>query len=169
MKVVYNPKGFGLNLTHAEMELICERKGEGWHVVGYDVHGRDVRGKGSTQAWFCVGDSKHRIDWMDFRSDPLLVSMVESGELSNKDLVVCEAGDDYYIDTDWSTWESIKKRGVSMKVTVVFEFEGVDPNSPEADEIVAEITESCETMRIAFDANACWVDNACGDDAASYT
>ena len=47
-----------------------------------------------------------------------------------------------------------------MKVTVVFEFDGVDPNSPEADEIVAEITESCETMRIGFDANACWVDDA---------
>ena len=56
-----------------------------------------------------------------------------------------------------------------MKVLVAFEFDGVDPNSPEADEIVAEITESCETMRIGFDANACWVDNACGDDAASYT
>jgi len=56
-----------------------------------------------------------------------------------------------------------------MKVTVVFEFESVDPNSEEADQIVAEITESCETMRIGFDANACWVDNAHGDDAASYT
>jgi hypothetical protein len=56
-----------------------------------------------------------------------------------------------------------------MRVIVIFEFEGVDPNSPEADEIVAEITESCETMRIGFDANACWVDNAHGYDAASYT
>jgi hypothetical protein len=56
-----------------------------------------------------------------------------------------------------------------MRVMVIFEFEGVDPNSPEADEIVAEITESCETMRIGFDANACWVDNAHSDDAASYT
>ena len=45
-----------------------------------------------------------------------------------------------------------------MRVIVIFEFEGVDPNSPEADEIVAEITESCETMRIGFDANACWVE-----------
>jgi hypothetical protein len=49
-----------------------------------------------------------------------------------------------------------------MKVLVAFEFEGVDPNSPEADKIVAEITESCETMRIGFDANACWVDDAVG-------
>jgi hypothetical protein len=47
-----------------------------------------------------------------------------------------------------------------MKVLVAFEFEGVDPNSPEADKIVAEITESCETMRIGFDATNCWVDDA---------
>jgi hypothetical protein len=56
-----------------------------------------------------------------------------------------------------------------MKVTVVFEFENVHPDSEQADEIVAGITEACETMRIGFDANACWVDNAHGDDAASYT
>jgi len=49
-----------------------------------------------------------------------------------------------------------------MKVLVAFEFDGVDPNSPEADKIVAEITESCETMRIGFDATECWVDDAVG-------
>ena len=47
-----------------------------------------------------------------------------------------------------------------MKVIVAFEFEGVDPNGEKADEIVAEITEACEHMRIAFDANACYVDDA---------
>jgi len=47
-----------------------------------------------------------------------------------------------------------------MRVLVTFEFEGVDPDSPEADQIVAEITESCETMRIGFNATECWVDDA---------
>jgi len=47
-----------------------------------------------------------------------------------------------------------------MIVYVAFMFEGVDPNSERADEIVREITESCETMQIGFDANNCWVDNA---------
>jgi hypothetical protein len=56
-----------------------------------------------------------------------------------------------------------------MIVYVAFEYENVHPDSEQADQIVAEITESCETMRIGFDANACWVDNAHGDDAASYT
>ena len=56
-----------------------------------------------------------------------------------------------------------------MIVYVAFKFEGVDPNSERADEIVREITESCEVMQIGFDANDCWVDNAHGSDAASYT
>ena len=50
-----------------------------------------------------------------------------------------------------------------MRVIVIFEFEGVDPNSPEADKIVAEITDSCETMRIGFDMTGCWVDDVIAD------
>jgi hypothetical protein len=46
-----------------------------------------------------------------------------------------------------------------MRVIVVFEFKGVEPDSPEADRIVEEMTEECETMGIAFDANNCWVDD----------
>jgi hypothetical protein len=46
-----------------------------------------------------------------------------------------------------------------MKVIVVFEFKGVDPNSPTADRLIDEIGEACETMRIAFDANNCWIDD----------
>jgi hypothetical protein len=47
-----------------------------------------------------------------------------------------------------------------MKVIVSFEFENIkDPNSPEATQKVQEITEACETMGIAFDANSCWVDD----------
>jgi hypothetical protein len=33
-----------------------------------------------------------------------------------------------------------------MRVIVVFEFEGVDPNSEKADQIIEEMTEECETM-----------------------
>jgi hypothetical protein len=47
-----------------------------------------------------------------------------------------------------------------MIVYVAFKFEGVDPNSERAKQIVREITESCEVMQIGFDANDCWVDNA---------
>jgi hypothetical protein len=46
-----------------------------------------------------------------------------------------------------------------MRVTVVFEFKGVEPDSPEADRIIEAMTEECETMGIAFDANNCWVDD----------
>jgi hypothetical protein len=46
-----------------------------------------------------------------------------------------------------------------MRVTVVFEFKGVEPNSSKADRIIEEMTEECETMGIAFDANNCWVDD----------
>ena len=56
-----------------------------------------------------------------------------------------------------------------MIVYVAFEFEEVEPNSKRADEIVREITESCETMQIGFDASGCWVDNAHGSDTASHT
>jgi hypothetical protein len=47
-----------------------------------------------------------------------------------------------------------------MRVTVVFEFKGVAPDSPEADEIIEAMTEDCETMGIAFDASNCWIDDA---------
>jgi hypothetical protein len=46
-----------------------------------------------------------------------------------------------------------------MRVIVVFEFEGVDPNSEQADQIVDEIGKSCEVMRKDFGANACYVDD----------
>jgi hypothetical protein len=46
-----------------------------------------------------------------------------------------------------------------MKVLIAFEFEGVEPDSPEADRIIEEITQECETMGIAFDANNCWIDD----------
>lgn len=47
-----------------------------------------------------------------------------------------------------------------MIVYVGFEFQYVEPNSEQADMIVQDLTMSCEQMRIAFDAQDCWVDNA---------
>jgi hypothetical protein len=38
----------------------------------------------------------------------------------------------------------------TLVVYVAFKFDGVDPDSDE----------SCETMQIGFDADACWVENA---------
>lgn len=46
-----------------------------------------------------------------------------------------------------------------MKVLVAFEFEGVDPNSEQADEIIEEIGEACETMGVGFNASSCYVDD----------
>ena len=46
-----------------------------------------------------------------------------------------------------------------MRVIVVFEFEGVNPDSEKADQIIEEMTEECETMCIAFDAKNCWIDD----------
>jgi hypothetical protein len=51
-----------------------------------------------------------------------------------------------------------------MRVIVIFEFDGVDPNSEEADQIVEQISESCETMQVGFDASACWVDDVVADN-----
>ena len=46
-----------------------------------------------------------------------------------------------------------------MRVIVIFEFEDIEPNSSEADQIIEEMTEECETMRIAFDASNCYIDD----------
>ena len=53
-----------------------------------------------------------------------------------------------------------------MKVIVIFEFEGVEPNSGEADKIIENMTEECETMGIAFDATNCWIDDCVADSWA---
>jgi hypothetical protein len=52
-----------------------------------------------------------------------------------------------------------------MKVLVVFEFENIaNPDSDEATTKVEEITEACETMQVAFDANGCWVQEVFGGE-----
>lgn len=53
-----------------------------------------------------------------------------------------------------------------MIVYVAFKYNGVDPNGNRADKIIEEMTESCETMRIGFDANECWIDNVTEGDKA---
>jgi hypothetical protein len=47
-----------------------------------------------------------------------------------------------------------------MQVVVIFEFENVEPDTPKEDEIINSMIEETERMRVAFDANDCWVDNA---------
>jgi hypothetical protein len=50
-----------------------------------------------------------------------------------------------------------------MRVIVCIEFDGVDPDSEQADVIVNNITESCEHMQIDFNASGCFVEDALGD------
>jgi len=45
----------------------------------------------------------------------------------------------------------------TLRVTVVFEFHDVEPDTDRASQIVASISEACETMQAGFDANDCWV------------
>jgi hypothetical protein len=51
-----------------------------------------------------------------------------------------------------------------MKVLVVFEFKGVEPNSGKADQIIEQMTEACDAMMGEFDADACWIDDAVADE-----
>jgi hypothetical protein len=50
-----------------------------------------------------------------------------------------------------------------MRVIVIFEFNGLDPNSEKAEQIIHEIGKSCETMRIGFDADTCFIDDVESD------
>ena len=54
---------------------------------------------------------------------------------------------------------------MSIKVTVVLEFEGDDPNGPEANLIVEKLTyNSCEELRSEHGAIACWVEEVIAFD-----
>lgn len=50
-----------------------------------------------------------------------------------------------------------------MKVIVVFEFGGVEVNSEKANQIIEDITDSCETMQTGFNADGCFIDDAVND------
>lgn len=45
-----------------------------------------------------------------------------------------------------------------MRVIVIFEYEGVDANGEQADQIVEEVSKSCQIMQEQLGASACWVD-----------
>lgn len=50
---------------------------------------------------------------------------------------------------------------MTMVVKVIFKFNGINnPDSEEATAKIEEITEDCETMRVAFDASECFIDDA---------
>ena len=93
MKIVYNSKGYGLQLTADEMQMIASELG---------VTVREPN-KGSNETWF------RNMDWMEFRKNDYLVSLVEQDKLSNKDLriVGLSDDDDWYIDTDWTSFEDV--------------------------------------------------------------
>ena len=46
-----------------------------------------------------------------------------------------------------------------MRVMVAFEFDDMDPESDKADLIIQAINSECGVMRVAFDAESCWVDD----------
>jgi len=93
MRMTWNNRIYGLQLTADEMQMIAKELGE------------TVRepNKGSNETWF------RGMDWMSFRKNEYLVSLVEQGKLSNKDLRIVDLWntDDWYIDTDWTTFEDV--------------------------------------------------------------
>ena len=84
MKVVVNTQDHYLKLSRAEMELICSLLG--WTLKG---EGED--------AWF-YDAPESRVDWVEFRSHPTLVLLVEEGKLhKGLEIVVIPDGTDYCI------------------------------------------------------------------------
>lgn len=98
MKVVYNPQGFGLHLTEDEMLMFCK-------ACGYTLlpTPRKTAALSSDDTWFTG------VYWEDFRTNGLLVQMVEQGRLDNKHLVVREVEGAWCVDTDFRTYERIEK------------------------------------------------------------
>ena len=46
-----------------------------------------------------------------------------------------------------------------MKVIVVFEYTGIDPNGEQADQIVEVIGKACESMSAEFGSDTCFIDD----------
>jgi hypothetical protein len=44
-----------------------------------------------------------------------------------------------------------------MRVILAIDFEDVDADSEQADQIIQEIGQSCETMRVGLNASSCFV------------
>ena len=49
--------------------------------------------------------------------------------------------------------------GGVMKILVAIEFEGVEPNSEQADQIIEMVGDACETIGVGFDASSCYIDD----------
>ena len=101
MKVVYNTKGFGLNLNEAEMKMFVALR-------GYQLRTHPITTLSSVTTWFVD------VDWEEFRTDPLLVRLCEEGMLSNENLAVCEFDEcaplyeeGWTIKTDYCTYEQV--------------------------------------------------------------
>lgn len=99
VKIVYNSKGYGLQLTADEMQMIASKLN-----LSLAEH-KSCWLSDSTKVWFAG------VDWMEFRKNDYLVSLVEQDKLSNKDLRIIalwpEDADDWYIETDWTTFEDV--------------------------------------------------------------
>jgi hypothetical protein len=102
MKVVYNPKGFGLNLNEAEMKMFVALR-------GYRLRTHPIPTLSSVTTWFVD------VDWEEFRTDPLLVRLCEEGMLSNENLAIREWDEEDYdnyeggwgIQTDYHSYENV--------------------------------------------------------------
>lgn len=53
-----------------------------------------------------------------------------------------------------------------MIVYVGFTFDGIEEASAEADRIIGDIAQACETMRIGFDADNCWISDVKEEQAS---
>lgn len=86
MKVVVNTKGHYLQLSDEEMELICS-------LLGWTLKGGVVK----EDKWFYDTEGG-RVDWVQFRSHPTLVVLVEEGKLHDGlEVVEVPYGTDYEI------------------------------------------------------------------------
>lgn len=83
MKVVVNTKKHYLQLSEKEMGLICS-------LLGWTL-------KGDEDKWFYDAEGG-RVDWVQFRSHPTLVQLVEKGKLHDGlEVVEVPYGTDYDI------------------------------------------------------------------------
>lgn len=107
MEIVMNEKQFGVQLTYEEMRSYCKRLGLTLRVHEAYHEAEKIR-PGSDKTWF-VG-----VDWLEFRSNPVLIEDVRSGALPDNEhraLRVVQVPDDmslWEFDTDWWKYERIK-------------------------------------------------------------
>lgn len=54
-----------------------------------------------------------------------------------------------------------------FRVSIVFEFDNVEANSPDADAIVSMLSNDWDTLQTAYDAQGVWVDDAYNVEGAT--